>query len=258
MKRMMSRFLCLGVVIALILQLIPSGLARAQKAAVTDEEVKERLGYIENALNAGQPRAGTWWYGWIAAYLTSAVAEGILAGSHWADTKLENGETVHNREFAKVMLIGTATSAIDVGSLFINPFVPVYAPGKLSSLPESTPEERRAKLEKAEELLRRCARCESSGRSWTTHLLTIGGNAAGTLVTKAVVHLSWGNAFLTFATSEAASLVNIFTQPTRATRDLNDYETKYLGKNGISLPGGPEHKWTLGVWPGGATIRYDF
>jgi len=77
-------------------------------------------------------------------------------------------------------------------------------------------------------------------------------------VTKAAFRQSWGKAFLAFATGEAVSLVNIFTQPTRASRDLNDYETKFLKKKRTSLPEGPEHKWTLGVWPAGVTFTYEF
>lgn len=258
MNRFLNRFPCLALVIALILQFVPSGVARAQEAALSDQQVKERLGYIENALNSGRPHAKTWWYGWMAAYSVGAVAGGILAGSHWMDKKNEGGETVPDREFAEGMLVGGATFALGVGGLLINPFVPAYAPNKLRPLPENTPEERRAKLEKAEELLRRCARREAAGRSWTTHLLNIGANAAGAIVTKAGFHQSWGNALITFASGEAVSLFNIFTQPMRATHDLNDYEVKYLGKKGTSLPAPPERKWTLSVWPGGLSFQLQF
>jgi hypothetical protein len=244
--------------LALLLALAFLASAYAQEAALSDEQVKERLGYIENALRAGQPRAGTWWYGWIAAYSAGAVAGGILAGSHWHDTKLEGAETVPDREFAEGMLVGGATFALGVGSLLVNPFAPAHAPKKLASMPENTLAERRTKLEKAEEILRRCARREASGRSLTTHLLNIGANAAAAIVTKAGFHQSWGNALITFATGEAVSLLNIFTQPMRATRDLKDYEAKYLGKMGTAMQASAERKWTLSVWPGGLTFRLEF
>jgi hypothetical protein len=259
MNRLSHRLFCSGLVIALILQLVPSGVARAQQtAALSDEQVKERLGYIETALKAGQPRAGRWYYGWIAAYSVGAVAGGILAGSHWTDTKIEGGETVRDREFAEGMLVGGATFVFGVGALLIDPFTPATAPRKLGRLPGGTAEERRTKLEKAEELLRRCARREASGRSLTTHLLNIGGNAAAGIVTKTVFNQSWGNALITFASGEAVSLLNIFTQPMRATRDLKEYEAKYLGKNGGSMLAPPERHWSLRVWPGGFTFRLEF
>jgi hypothetical protein len=35
----------------------------AQDAALSDDQVKERLAFITNALEAGQPGARRWWYG---------------------------------------------------------------------------------------------------------------------------------------------------------------------------------------------------
>jgi hypothetical protein len=247
------------LVIALILQLVPSGVARAQQnAALSDDQVKDRLGYIENALRSGQPRAETWYSGWLAAYYIGALAGGMLAGSHWADTKIESGETVPDREFGEGMLVSGATLVLGVGALLLDPFTPATAPKELGRMPGGTAEERQAKLEKAEELLRKCARREASGRSWTTHLLNIGANAAGAVVTKAAFKQSWGSALVSFASGEAISLLNIFTQPMRATRDLKEYEAKYLGKNGEALPARPESKWTVSVWPGGLAFRLEF
>ena len=40
---------------------------------LSDKQVKERLRFIENALNTAQPRAKTWWYGWIAGYSCRAT-----------------------------------------------------------------------------------------------------------------------------------------------------------------------------------------
>jgi hypothetical protein len=259
MNRLFSRSLCAALVIAFVLQFVPSGTARAQEtAALSDDQVKERLNYIESVLKAGQPRAGTWYYGWITAYSVGAVAGGILAGSHWTDTKIETGETVPDKEFAEGMLVGSATFVFGVCSLLIDPFTAATAPKKLGRLPANTVEERQAKLQKAEELLRKCARREVSGRSLTNHLLNIGGNVAAAIVTKTVFHQSWSNALITFASGEAISLVTIYTQPMRATRDLKDYEAKYLGQKGVPALAPQERKWTLSAWPGGLTFRFEF
>jgi hypothetical protein len=258
MGRRLVKSFAAGVTATLLLFLVTPRLARAQGASLSDEQVKERLATIENALKAGQPRAQTWWYGWIGAYYTGALAGGILAASHWSDKKLEGDETVSDSEFAEGMLVGGSTFALGVGGLLLDPFVPALAADRLAPMPEGTAEERRAKLARAEDLLRQCARRERSGRSWTTQLINVGANAAGAVVTKAVFHQSWGSALLTFATGEAVSLLNIFTQPMRATRDLRDYEAKYLGKAGASMPAPTEPKWTLSAWPGGLTLSFDF
>lgn len=259
MNRMSHRLFCAGLAIAIVLQLVPSGLARAQQSAtLSDDQVKERLGYIENALRSAQPRAETWYSGWLGTYYVGALAGGMLAGIHWADTKVEGNATVPDREFAEGMLVTGATFLLGVGALLVDPFTPATAPKDLGRLPGDTAEERQAKLEKAEELLRKCAKREVSGRSLTTHLLNIGANAAGAVVIKAAFHQSWGSALVTFASGEAISLLNIFTQPMQATRDLKAYEAKYLGKNGESMSAMPDRKWTLSVWPGGLTFRLEF
>jgi hypothetical protein len=259
MNRLFHRVFCLTLAVAFVFRLAAPGPALAQgTAALSDDQIKERLSYIESALKAGQPRAGTWYYGWIAAYSAGAAAGGILAASNWNDTKLQGTEIVPDREFAEGMLVGGATSLLGVGALVIDPFTPATAAKKLARLPGNTAEERRAKLERAEELLRKCARRERSGRSLTTHLLNLGANAAAGVVTKVAFDQSWGNALITFVSGEAVSLLNIFTQPMRATRDLREYEAKYQGQKGGFVPAPNERKWTLSVWPGGLAFRLAF
>ena len=259
MKRMMSRTFCLGLVFALILQVIPSGSARGQQAAaLSDEQVTERLAFIESALEAGRPRAETWYYGWLGAYSVGSLACGIVAGTNWANTKIVDGQAVKNRKSAEGMLINGVVLLLGVGDLVVDPFKPALVSGELRALPASSAEERRAKLERAEKMLRDCARRETYGRSLTNHLLNIGANAAGAVILKAAFKQSWGDALVNFASGEAVSLLTIFTQPTRATRDLKAYEAKYLGKGGAVLPAPAERKWSLSVGPGGLTFRYEF
>ena len=125
------------------------------------------------------------------------------------------------------MLVGSATFALGVVGLAIDPFTPATAAKKLRPLPETTELERQAKLKRAEELLRQCAKREKSGRSLTTHLLNAGVNAAAGVVTVAAFDRPAADGLITFAIGEAVSLLNIFTQPMRATRDLKKYEAGY-------------------------------
>lgn len=214
-----------------------SGAVRAQEAlGPSDEQVKERLSYLENALRSGRPAARAWWYGWISAYSVGTVAQLSLAGAHWNDTKPESGSPgarrVRDREFAQDMLVGGATTALGLGGLLIDPFVPAYGSNALKKLPESTPEERRAKLLRAEEILRQCAAREKKGRGLTTHLLNLGVNAAAGIVTALAFHRPAKDGLVTFAAGETVSLINIFTQPRRATRDLKEYEAMVRGRSG--------------------------
>ena len=123
---------------------------------------------------------------------------------------------------------------------------------------EETPEERRLKLQKAEELLRECARREREGRGWLTHLLNLGVNAAAGLVTVLAFNRPWSDGLLTFASGEAVSLVNIYTQPCRAISDLNDYEIRYLGKQGAYIEPPGEHGLYFSPYPGGFCLGVRF
>jgi hypothetical protein len=231
-----------------------------ENSALSDEQVKERLSFIDNSLSSAQHRAKGWWIGWISTYSAGAVVMGGLAAFHWGDEKFdpETQSLVSDRGFAEDMLVGSATFALGVGGLVIDPFVPAYAPKKLRALPEKTPEERRLKLQKAEELLRECARREKDGRGWITHLLNLGANAAAGLVTVWAFDRPWSDGLLTFATGEAVSLMNIFTQPRRAIRDLNNYEVQYLGKRGALVAPAGNRAFDFGLYPGGFTVSVSF
>ena len=253
MNRVSHRLFYSGLVIALALQLVTSGIARAQETALSDEQVKVRLAFITGALDAGQPGAKRWWYGWIAGYSAGAVTMGVLAATNWNEPVPEP-----DRSFAQDMLVGSATFALGVAGLLIDPFVPATAGRKLQPLPEGTPMERLAKMRRAEELLRQCARREKDGRGLKTHLMNVGVNAAAGVVTAAAFKRPWTDGLITFAIGEAVSLANIFTQPMRATRDLKRYEAGYPGNDGASTPAQPERKWSLGLWPGGFSFRLQF
>jgi hypothetical protein len=232
----------LGTALALAAALTGGALAQ-QTADLSDEQVKERLGFLENALESAQPRAKLWWYGWIAGYSAGALVQGTLAAANW-DKKGDD------KDFAEDMLVGGATCTLGAGGLLISPFVPAYRLTGLRSIPEGTPEERRAKLLRAEELMRQCARREKEGRGWLTHGLNLGVNVAAGLVTVLVFDRPWSEGFVTLAISESVSLLNIFTQPRRAQRDLKNYEIRYLGKAESYREGAADPTWYISVHPG--------
>jgi hypothetical protein len=233
--------------IALVLLLANVVAAHAQETALPDDQVKERLAFITKALEDGQPSARRWWYGWIAGFSAGAVTMGVLAATDW--------ETEADNSFAQDMLVGSATFALGVAGLLIDPFTPAKAATKLRPLPETSAAERLARLKRAEELLRESARREKSGRSLTTHLLNAGVNAAAGVVTVAAFDRPATDGLVTFAIGEAISLLNIFSQPMRATRDLKRYEA---GFPAAAAADPPRLTWSLGVFPGGISFRMQF
>jgi hypothetical protein len=239
------------IIIALVLTAVLAGGVFAQQSAtLSDDQVKERLGFLENALVSAQPRAKLWWYGWIAGYSGAALLQGGLAVANW-------NKEGKDKEFAEDMLVGGVTCALGSGGQLIFPFVPAYGPNALQAMPEGTPEERQAKLVKAEELLRQCAQKEKDGRGWLTHGLNLGVDIAAGLVTVLAFDRPWSDGLVTFAVSEGVSLLNIFSQPTRARRDLENYEIRFQGKPGTYREP-PGLAWNFSVFPGGVHIGLKF
>jgi len=257
--------------LAAVLMLAVSGFAPAQERQVpARDEASARLGFIEGVLREAQPRARTWWYGWLGAYSAGTAVSWGLAKAHWDDVKVEgtapDTRTVRDRGFAEDMLVGGGTFALGVVGLAISPFSPASASAKLARLPDATPDDRRIKRLRAEELLRQCAKRGREGRGWVTHLLNIGVNAVAGVVTSVAFDRPWTDGLVTFALGESVSLLNIFSQPTRAIRDLEAYESggwrkRTLSGNAAAFPGprsASRFSIVSGPVPGGIAIAVKF
>ncbi len=255
MNRRPVRF-AVSTLVLLLMVLVP--VFGQGSTAPSDDEVKARLGFIQTALDAGRGRARTWFYGWLGGYAAATAVQGGLAIANAKDIKpvsdAVSDDVNSDRKFAADMLVGGATTALGIVGLLIDPFTPLSAPGTLRSLPEGTPEERLAKLRTAEDLLRQCARREKDGRGLTTHLLNLGVNGAAGVVTAAAFKRPWTDGLLNFGIGEAVSLLNIFTQPCRAVRDLKTYETSYPAGTLEALSTLPETTFTVGYYPGGLRL----
>lgn len=148
--------------------------ALAQAAPVctetpSDEEVSERLDWIEHRLAAGTPYAATWWAGWLAF----ATAEGVWGWVKFAQTK--------DRLDRDTWLVTGVGSALWVPQLLLWPLRSAYAVRGVRRLPSGTRDQRRNSLPEAERLLERAAESERDGISLTEHLLdtawTVGSTA---------------------------------------------------------------------------------
>lgn len=244
--------------VVLVLLLAQAAAVYAQQTALTDEQVSQRLAFITTSLDGGQPAAKRWKYGWIAGFSAGAATLGVLAATEWkSEPDIATFAAVPevDNSFAQDMLVGSATFALGVVGMVMDPFTPASAATKLRALPETSAVERLAKLKRAEELLRECARREKAGRGLTTHLLNAGVNAAAGVVTIVAFDRPAVDGLTTFAIGEAVSLLNIFTQPMRATRDLKKYEAGFPAGAAAAAP---RLTWSLSVFPGGFGLNLRF
>ena len=199
----------------ILMLLLSAGLpARADEASRfpgrSDEEVARRLGFIEARLAAGTPAANRWSYGWLSAYGALTVGQ---FGAVFATT---------NPGLRKDLAVGAFSSSLGALPFALFPFTPRFASAELGRWPASTPAERRRKLSCAEGLLRKSAADEARGRSWMTHLGTLGVNIAFGVVLIAGYHRD-RSGINSMIIGTGVGEIQIFTQPTDAIDDWTAY-----------------------------------
>ncbi len=184
-------------------------------AGATDQEdLSQRISFIQSRLDEGTTAAKRWQYSWVVAHGTLTFVQfGML------DTLREPEEADDRFD----MVVGGTLEALAIVDLAINPLVAHSAAAKLRTMPETNSAETEAKAQYAEELLWECAERERKGRSWINHAIYFAGNAIAGLV----IGLDggrWNDGALMFGVGMALSEIQIFTQPTRAIDDWKKYQ----------------------------------
>jgi hypothetical protein len=129
---------------------------------LTDEEVTFRIGHLEREFQRRKAWSRAWWWTWTGAF--AAIIAGQIGFVATAD-----GENAQIRRVSNG--IGIAGSTASLALIVAMPFPRAFAPQRIARQPDSTPEERRAKLRYATRLLERAASVESFQSSMTAHLL---------------------------------------------------------------------------------------
>ena len=212
---------------------------------LSDSIVTARIQIIEKMLEQGKPNANLWWYGWLAGYSAATIGQGAVFFS------------TNDKAFKQDMAVGAATTFLGALGQIVTPMVPGYAPDRLKMIKGNTIEERRQKLIDAEELLKKSALREKSGRSWQTHAIATAVNAGSGLITWLRFKRDVWAGLENFALNSCITEAQIWTQPTRAMRDYKNYCKKYKsGESTIALK--PEPVWFVSGSPGGVQLKIIF
>ncbi len=173
--------------------------------------IKEKIDFIQASFDKGQTRAKVWSYGWLGIY-------GIATGGQTYQAIRSSRDRAFN-------IVGASESLLGLTVMTVYPFYASSSGSKLRKLPESTPDELKNKLDRAESLLEKSNQQEKLGRSWLTHA----GVLAVSLIGAGVVWHYDGpkNGMISALTSVAGGEALIWTQPTESVRDYNGYRRKY-------------------------------
>jgi hypothetical protein len=189
-----------------------------------DEDVRERIHFIQARLKAEAPMARLWSWGWVSF---NALGAGV---------SIYRGVTADNLADRTDQYVGLGKAAIGVVSGALRPLAAARGDSELRGMPESSAFERRQKLAAAERLLRRNAKEVDQRYSLLTHALTLALNVAGAAIVWGVSRdpqTAWISAGIGVAFGE----LQIWTQPSRAKRDLRNYETRFIGHYARSSDG---------------------
>jgi hypothetical protein len=185
---------------------------------MSDAELDQRLQFIETRLARQTPNARYWQYGWTGFHAAGAAAQGLLAVD--AD---DNDDEVN-------YIVGAVKSSGALAQMLIRPLPAVQSSARLQAMPSETREERIRKLERGEALLRENA-ARAAGRSgWKRHLIGIGANLIGGAAIAAFGDSS--DAVTSTLIGIAVSETNIWTEPSRAAEDLEDYRNNKWVRRG--------------------------
>lgn len=193
----------------------PSDAPTAAAPSLSDrDDTEARLIFLSERLQAGKTGAQAWYWTWTAIYGAASIGQAI---GFFLSQDVEGQVN---------WAVGTATTLLGLLLMLITDFPAEYATRELARMPTGTPEQRRAKLKRAEELMEGAATSQADGRAWYIHL----GGAAVSLVGGLILWLAYGllvdgiiNAAVGFAVTE----LQIWTQPTRAIKDWADYQAQF-------------------------------
>jgi hypothetical protein len=187
-----------------------------------DDEIVERLHFIQERLKAETVQARAWEAGW------SVVDVGGLGYSAYQIS--QSG----NRAQLTEGIVGAVKSIGGVARIALAPLKTGRGVGELDGVPDGTPDERLRRVVLAEALLRRNAHEADLRFSWKPHIISLLINLAGGIAVWIAGDFWRGlqSAGIGFAVGE----VQIWTAPWQARRDLREYRQQFGGFASDSAP----------------------
>lgn len=179
-------------------------------AEISNAELEQRLKFIETRLARQSPNARVWQHGWTGFHAASAVVQGVLA----VDADDSDDEVNY--------LVGAVKSTGALAQMLIRPLPAVQSATRFQALPSLSREERLHKVAQGEALLHENADRAATRSGWRRHLIGIGANLLGGVAIAAFGNSS--DAVTSTLLGIAVSETNIWTEPSRASNDLEDYQ----------------------------------
>lgn len=208
-----------GVLVAGLLA-VAAGAACAQEPelplsleGLTPAEVDARLSFLEERLDAGRATARAWQYGW-----TGVFAVGAVLGAAQSITADNGDDRVYQ-------IVGTVKSAGALADMLTKPLPARLGAEPMRAVPGTTPRDRQLRLAVGERTLVENAASAESRFSLRRHLEGVTTNLIGGAIIWALG--SSKDAVFSTLSGIAVGEAQIWSQPWRATADLDDYREAF-------------------------------
>lgn len=211
----------------------------ARPRALEDREVRARLAYLEEHLEARRRYANLWWRGWTGFYALGVVVQSTRAGL--TDDASERAD----------LIVSAVKATGGVIKLLYLPLQAKDGASAIEAMPAATPEQRLQRLARAEEQLRANAAEADRRYSWVYHLLNVGVNVGGALIVWQGFDdpaRAWRSAGIGIAVGE----VMIWSQPWWPSGDWEEYQRRFgdVASGRVS--------WRIVPTAGGVALRGTF
>jgi hypothetical protein len=210
------------------------------ESSACEPDTAARLAFIEDRLERRRAYAGWWWKGWSAFYGVGTAVQAYRAGHENDDGKQAD------------LVVSAVKAAVGTAALLLRSPTARRGADPLRAIEPTSPERCRARLARAEELLRESARESGRRRSWKAHAVQVLVNAVGGVIVAEGWDertRGWRSAGIGIAVGEAS----ILTYPWKADEDLQAYERRFGRPVAASKP-----TWHLSAWGRGARVMIRF
>jgi hypothetical protein len=188
-----------------------------------DPDTEARLDFIETRLDEGQKHEQWWWRSWLAVYSIGLVY------------KVVDGATTKDGSNATAAYFTAGKSALGIADLTLRPHVGRHGAAPMRAIPKTTPQYCAERLALAEKSLSQASDASNMRWSWKRHLSSLVLN----LGVAVAIDEGWhdeGTAWRDFGVSEASAELSIWTHPTRAYDDYQEYRSKFGGAPAAMAP----------------------
>jgi hypothetical protein len=217
----------------------------AGQVASADSTADVMIQDLRELANQDRARAQAWWYTWLGGYSAATAGQGIVYF------------TSEDKSLRQDMALGAATTFLGAVGQLLTPMLPKDATYGRPTGGYNAAGAEPLSYEQSAELLKALALREKEGRSWKVHAVAGAVNIGSGLITWLGFKRTFLDGLGNFALNTVITEAQIWTQPTRAIRDYERYyrEQGMTGNQGIAKP---ESEWTVNVYPGGFSVRFDF